>query len=1108
MNLHNINTIARYEVKLLRRSWLFRIFALLALLGIFTMLLADQTSVLNRMANIWPKVAVSSLMPFMAVYFYNIAQSVIVIFLAGSFLKRDKKLDTAEVIYVRPMSNADYIIGKTWGIMKVFIGLNLIVLLITAFLNLLVNRSPFSIFPYVFYLLTISVPSLLFVLGLAFTIMCLLKNQAVTFIVMLGVTGTVFFYMSDTLYGVFDFFGVRIPAIFSDVTGHADLKMFLLQRLIYLLAGIGFTTFTIALVKRLPHRPWKTVIIRMLGSIFLLAAATSGLLYVLHYNHQLNARTVYAGTFNRYALRNNADVLAHDLSIIPQGKSLQGKSVLQLRNPYPEALDKIFFYLNPSLQVTSVEVAGQSLPFTRENQVILVEKALAPGEEISMTLTYEGRIDETICYTDLPEKDYLDNEVPERPYRFGKRYAWLSHKFTLLTPECLWYPVTVAPVYPAAPYNLKKNFTAFTLTVEAANGQTAISQGERQTTDHQTVFRNSSLLPGISLAIGDYESKSLRIDSVDYEVYYFKGHDYFSSYFNNLKDTLPALLRDQKNDIEVSNNREYPFRKFTLTEVPVQFASPIRNWKGYTEAIQPEIVFLPERGATIDLDFRAVQLRSKEWRRHDQGSLSEIDIDINMLRSLIQCLTQENIQIGWNWQNQYINPYNIAPMFFNHSSFIRSDDFPVIDIALNTMLQSTGNDSFKPWRGAINDRQRANLYLENHSLKQAIADPDLKPEILYEVLKLKGEALNHYLTAFIPTEAFQQFLKDFFYDFRFRNIPFEIFNEALEKRFGKNLKDFMAEWYSSDQSPVILVREADANQVVIDEQTKYQTRFCVYNPSEKDAIITVSVLEGGGGGFRGRMEFSISQPVSSNYIIPAGQAFEIKSIYDERPVLLRVSTNISRNLPEVRNFNFPKIESTTQDTSAGIRPIHPDVFRPNPNEIIIDNEDPGFRTISSNNKHKLKDLFRKKDEEKYKNFTPWWHPSQWTVMAGDYCYGEVVSSAVYKNKGSGANSVEWKAEMPKDGYYEVFIWNSKSNMFFGFGGGRGGRRHREERNQTYTIEYEENKENITLDLESENSGWVSLGSFYFPQGPVSITLTDKVSGSYVIADAVKFTLNE
>ena len=195
MNLNHINVIARYEVKLVKRSWLFRIFAILALLFISAIMLGYQTGIVNRMDNLWPRIAVSSLMPFCNTYFYNIAQSVIVVFLAGSFLKRDKKLDTAEVIYVRPMSNADYIVGKTWGIVKVFITLNIITLLFTAFLNILINKSPFDLFPYLFYLLTISVPSLLFVLGLSFTAMCILKNQAVTFIVMLGIIGTVFFYV-------------------------------------------------------------------------------------------------------------------------------------------------------------------------------------------------------------------------------------------------------------------------------------------------------------------------------------------------------------------------------------------------------------------------------------------------------------------------------------------------------------------------------------------------------------------------------------------------------------------------------------------------------------------------------------------------------------------------------------------------------------------------------------------------------------------------------------------------------------------------------------------------------------------------------------------------
>lgn len=91
MNLNHINVIARYEVKLVKRSWLFRIFAILALLFISAIMLGYQTGIVNRMDNLWPRIAVSSLMPFCNTYFYNIAQSVIVVFLAGSFLKRDKK---------------------------------------------------------------------------------------------------------------------------------------------------------------------------------------------------------------------------------------------------------------------------------------------------------------------------------------------------------------------------------------------------------------------------------------------------------------------------------------------------------------------------------------------------------------------------------------------------------------------------------------------------------------------------------------------------------------------------------------------------------------------------------------------------------------------------------------------------------------------------------------------------------------------------------------------------------------------------------------------------------------------------------------------------------
>lgn len=1110
MNLHHINTIARYEVKLLKRSWLFRIFAILALLAISLLVLTWQTALTNPFEYRWPRIALTSLMPFTSIVFYNIAQSVIVVFLAGSFLKRDKKLDTAEVIYVRPMSNADYIIGKTWGIIKVFLSLNIITLSITAFFNLTLNHSPFSLFPYIFYLLTISFPSLLFVLGLSFTVMCLLKNQAVTFIVMLGIIGTVFFELSGRLYGVFDFFGTKIPAIFSDVTGHADLRLFLLQRTIYLLAGIGLICFTITLVKRLPHKPWKTIIVNTLGGIFLFVSCIAGTLYILHYRHQLSQRNNYALTFNQYAPGKKVSIVTHDLTVTPGDQYLAGKSILQVVNKHPETLEQLFFYLNPALEVKSVQVNNQPVNFTRDNQVIVINTPLESHQELALTLEYAGKIDEAICYTDVNEKEYLDNSIPQVPYQFGKRYAWLEDKFTLLTPECLWYPVAVPPVNPAEPYNIRKNFTTYTLTVHHPGHQTVLSQGNRQEENGKTIFTHQHPLPGISLTLADYEKKALKVDSVEYEIYYFKGHDYFSAYFNLLQDTLPALIRDIKNDIEIAKGRDYPFSKFVLAETPVQFASYIRNWKGYTEYVMPEILFIPERGATLKADFAAEEARGREWRRRDQGMPDKKELAENSLRNFIALIfLNETIQSDWFGNEKKVNPTNIAPLFFTHTSFVYSEDYPVIDIVLNTMQNTSSSTNIRPWGGGIiNDEQRANLYLESNSFKTALSDQEIKPEIFYELLKLKSKALRNYIHTQMPPEVFQNFLKTFFKENNFTDISFETFQQELEKQSGTDLRHFIRVWYTEDHSPALFIKDVDANQVVVDEITKYQIKFKVNNPSDVDGIITAEIQQGGdfrGGRRRGGGPFNMntSQENPETYIIPAKQAREIKIIVDERPGNIKINTNISNNLPTLHTSYFPKIDNTVTDTVAGTFPISPDIFKPNPNEIIVDNEDSHFRTIASNNRHKLKDLFQKKDEEKYKNFYPWLLPSKWTVIAADYCYGETVNSAVIKRKGSGNNSVEWTADIPKNGYYEVSVWNAKQGMF---GMRRPGRyREREERNQTYNIQYGEENKAITLDLEQEDGGWVTLGNFYLSQGPVTITLTDKGTGSYIIADAVKFT---
>ena len=272
-------------------------------------------------------------------------------------------------------------------------------------------------------------------------------------------------------------------------------------------------------------------------------------------------------------------------------------------------------------------------------------------------------------------------------------------------------------------------------------------------------------------------------------------------------------------------------------------------------------------------------------------------------------------------------------------------------------------------------------------------------------------------------------------------------------------------------------------------------------------VVSVSDMSGGGGWSDNSLSGNITSDVSQNIYLADSQT--VKKIHVKEGDTVKVGDDLLTYDMTLENLDLEMKKLEKQGIELNIEKAKREITKLKNTKPSSDNdnEDPGFRTIASNNRHKLKDLFKKKDDEKYKNFMPWWMPSQWTAIAADYCYGETINSAVYKNKGSGANAVEWKTEIPKDGYYEVSIWNAKMSGRIFFMDRRRGR-HKEERNQTYTIQYDKEKESVTLDLDEETEGWVSIGNFYLPQGEVIITLTDKVSGDYVIADAVKFTATE
>ena len=129
LSIFNILTVARYEIKTLLRGWFFRVFAVFSIVTLVILNLLVLTDI--GFAR-WMFRGIPSSIPYMNLLLLNVVQAVIAVFLASDFLKRDKKLDTTEVVYMRSMTNGDYVFGKTVGILFVFALLNLAVLLISA----------------------------------------------------------------------------------------------------------------------------------------------------------------------------------------------------------------------------------------------------------------------------------------------------------------------------------------------------------------------------------------------------------------------------------------------------------------------------------------------------------------------------------------------------------------------------------------------------------------------------------------------------------------------------------------------------------------------------------------------------------------------------------------------------------------------------------------------------------------------------------------------------------------------------------------------------------------------------------------------------------------
>ena len=1106
ISLHNILSIAKYERKTLLRSWFFRIFSILSLLVLFGM---NFGMIIEGGGDEgWAIRSIPSAIPYFNLLMLNVAQAVIAVFLASDFLKRDKKLDTTEVIYMRSMTNGEYVIGKTWGNLQVFLVLNIAVIIMALIFNLLSQDTSVDWAAYGIYLLLISIPTLIFIMGLSFLLMSVIRNQAITFVLILGYIGITLFLVQAKYYYIFDYMAFNIPMLSSGVVGFGNLEAILTHRGIYLFLGLAFIFLTIYLLKRLPQSGAMTIFSLIFSVVFLAGGAYLAFNHIQQFKHTEQLRENMVELNNRYVKEPVPSVLQHAISLEHRGETIKAVSKLRVKNETGSVLDKFIFNLNDGLTITGFKVEGKETSFQREHHLIIADKDihLPPDGEIELEISYEGGINESQAYLDIDEDERL-KKYGKFVLNVDKRYAFLMPEYVLLTNEAGWYP-RAGVTYSSEDVSWHKTqFVDFDLKVKTRAGLQAISQGKIDTlAEGEYAFYSEYPLTRLSLAIGNYELKSFQRDSIQFGIWHFKGHDFFSNSFSEAKDTIPDLIAERLNDVERNYGLDYVFDRLWLVEVPAQFKTFERIWTSHQEMTQPEQIFIPEKAFLIrTADFEGTKKRMRRWGRGDENMTPEEE-ERRLLGEFMETFTEEQ-QTDWRGGRggpnivQLENPYFIFPLLYNFQNNIQSDKWPITNRIFEAYLKSQVTDLRSGWMRnmtGVSEDEQANIALQDSTLEEIISDPDQK-RIIDNVIKLKGDVLFSMVEWKAGEDEFEEFLRELLGEYEFKNISFEDFDTRIKEKFGIELTPLMDSWFNTKELPGYLFSPAEAVKVKAGNMMKTMVTLKVTNFSEIEGLVEISFRMGerrrgrwGGGDDEDMIEKLV-------YLEPR-QTKELSYLLDGEPRMVAINTMTSQNIPQMIMDGFRNVDEDPKAVAfEGERVVETPVQAELPNEIIVDNEDPEFEVTELENTSLLEKWILKEEEgkQKYSGMNYWRPPANWTAVTNSDFYGEYVRSGYYIKPGDGSLKAKWHVPVKNPGYYDLFYHLYKSRRY---GRGRGD----DDRGEYhFIIHSDDGEEEQTLEIQNADEGWNHLGSFYFSGDTALIELTNQSNARLIFADAVK-----
>lgn len=1105
ISFKNILTIAAFESKVLWRNWFFRI---VSLAGIFFLTIFNLVELSDLDYPEWRWLFNGWMFPYVSLIVISVPQAAAVIFLATGLIKKDKKLDTNEVFFVRPISNLDYVIGKALALFKLFFLLNLVLLcipLIVCITNPLATVNPVA---FVLYPLLTSVPSIVFTTGIAFLLVTVIRNQPISIVLLIGVAGVQLIYYFDEFSNILDFVGFRLSMLPSEISGFVDIEFSLWQRAFYFVTGIALLFLTAFLLDRLSglkaaHRATAIVGVTLL---FLSAFIMVSLWNMRQEPFALREEMI--ATNGRWAKVPNVTVSSHAIELEWVGDEIISTSDMLVKNNTGELLDTIYFTLNPGLTVDTILINGTLAEFRKDLQIISVSRGISieSGKEVKVRIKYRGTITQQVAHLEVDKKRY-DAPNNFNVFSLTKKYAFLEDDYVLLTKDVHWYPDTEVGYNKKSAAKERQSFIDFKLKVKAPEGMTPISQGKLEVKEKVYHFKPEYPLPHISLVIGNYVKREIIVDSVAYSVFHYPKNDYFLRQLDQVGDTLGYLVKDLADEYEDAQRLSYPFKRLQFVEVPVHFMAYNKIYESHQAFVQPETVFWPEEGGKIrQFDFKR-QLRdmSNQAARTNQV-MTDKQKQANVFNDLVRKIFTKQIGESWIFEGKEVDrpDYSVFANYYDFNSGIVSEDWALLNRSIATYLRNdkqTMRDYSREING-ISFTEECNDLMRTSSLTSILTQSEFGK--INKSISLKSEYLFSYLGQTIGETNFKSFLYNWVNTHQHQLSTYEDFRKAMQSRFNIDIDPVIREVYAETSQPAFEILDVQKYEVMDGDRKRYQVLMKAKNSGNSDGVFEVKFnsKEQSDDEYYATVNQEAKEETPGKLsVIKQGETKLFGYVLDEKPNAITINTIISRNIPSVINMSMGTLSKREGGVLFDGERVVENTKDSLHYEVIVDNEDSGFSSFSPVKPTMLKAYIDSRKEVEQKYYGEWGSSySSWLATTGSDFFGSVIRSAHFTRSGTGEKIATWTPQFKEAGFYDIYVYMRGKNQNTWTGHDSEGKQF----DYNYIIHNGDGIDNIKYNVTNSEPGWNYLGSYYFNKTGGSVSLTDKCDLWTVYADAVKW----